>query len=620
MNLKNPKLLIISENPVSDFLESINPENLEFVFTYDVCSSLTDGIEKICSTPYDLVLHINNHSFDPDFSSIGEITSTAPEIPLIIVSDLEDQKITSEALRQGAQDCLVHGQFDIRLLNRAIWYAIERKKTERDREVQKAFFQQLFEKSPLAIVIVDNKDKVVAINHGFTQMFQFKQDEIRGLKINDLIVPKYLKEEATSLSADSLQGSIVYADTIRKRKDGWLVDVSVLGSPIKLQNEKLGVYGMYTDITTRKKTERALQKSEEKFRRFVEGSFDIIYEINNHGRITYAAPNIERITGYSSYEILGKPISDFLFEEQFSGKRMRDILKNFLSGKSLVGFESRVMNKSGDISYVEINATPIYEDGKVIGSQGIIRDITRRKATEKLLLTKTMELEAANQELESFSYSVSHDLRAPIRHIAGFITLMKKNLGDDIDKKIMRYINLIAESAKKMGDLIDDLLGFSRMSRAEMTKIEFDPGILIKELIDEMKPECENRNIHWKVSPLIKIYGDPVLMRQVFFNLLSNAIKYTSTRQRAVIEIKNIDSDPDNNIISIKDNGVGFDEKYADKLFGVFQRLHDKDEFEGTGIGLAIVKRIIIRHGGEVRAESKINSGSNFFISLPKKK
>lgn len=224
---------------------------------------------------------------------------------------------------------------------------------------------------------------------------------------------------------------------------------------------------------------------------------------------------------------------------------------------------------------------------------------------------RTSELAIANRELEAFSYSVSHDLRAPLRHVSGFVDLLKKHAGKSLDEKGNRYIRTIADSAVRMGMLIDDLLSFSRMSRAEVKKSSFKVADLVQEIIKDLQTETRNRKVLWKIDTLPEIYADRSMIKQAYSNLLSNAVKYSRPRKEAVIEIGFT-----KNEFFVRDNGVGFDMKYYNKLFGVFQRLHTDSEFEGTGIGLANVRRIIHRHGGTIRAESAPDKGTTFYFSL----
>lgn len=236
------------------------------------------------------------------------------------------------------------------------------------------------------------------------------------------------------------------------------------------------------------------------------------------------------------------------------------------------------------------------------------------------LQTANRQLETVNKELESFSYSVSHDLRAPLRHIDGFVKLLTAQSRQQLDDKARRYLDIIADSAKRMGALIDDLLVFSQMGRSEMHRSQVAMDSLVHEALESVKTEVEKRRIHWKISPLPEVLADPAMMRQVWINLVANAVKYTRPRDPAEIEISWDNSGEGEAIFFVRDNGVGFDMQYEKKLFGVFQRLHRSDEFEGTGIGLANVNRIIHRHGGRTWAEGKVDAGATFYFSLPKPK
>ena len=231
---------------------------------------------------------------------------------------------------------------------------------------------------------------------------------------------------------------------------------------------------------------------------------------------------------------------------------------------------------------------------------------------------RAAELEVINTELEAFSYSVSHDLRAPLRHIVGYSELLQRQASSLLDEKSQRFMRTILEAAKKMGNLIDDLLAFSRIGRAETNKAEVDLAHLVQEVVAEIARDTKQRDIVWQIGPLPVCQGDYSMLRLVVVNLVSNAVKFTSMRKPAEIEIGSVSHNKEEVEVFVRDNGAGFDMQYENKLFGVFQRLHLPEEFEGTGIGLATVQRIIHRHGGKVRGEGAVDQGATFYFSLPK--
>ena len=258
-------------------------------------------------------------------------------------------------------------------------------------------------------------------------------------------------------------------------------------------------------------------------------------------------------------------------------------------------------------------------------SVAFVESLNRRRADKRIkILNEELErqvsqVEAVNKELEAFSYSVSHDLRAPLRHITGFVELLNEKDITGLDDKHRHYLKVISESAQKMGNLIDDLLAFSRMGRVEMMKVSLDLGKLVRDVINDLAEETAGREIEWKIASLPVVEGDAAMLRLVLQNLISNALKFTRQVPRARIEIGVVLDHPEEVLFFVRDNGVGFSMKYVDKLFSLFQRLHDAKEFEGTGVGLANVQRIIHRHGGRVWAEGREKGGAAFWFTLPRK-
>jgi signal transduction histidine kinase len=278
---------------------------------------------------------------------------------------------------------------------------------------------------------------------------------------------------------------------------------------------------------------------------------------------------------------------------------------------SNVDLERRVEQRTSVLQETELNLRA--QAQQLAESEAVVRNLNDE--LELRVRDRTSELEAANKELEAFTYSVSHDLRAPLRHIAGFSRMLAEECGSAIPSEGQRFLQRIQDGVRRMGVLVDDLLNLARIGRLELRMQVTGLDSLVKEVIADLKPDAEGRQVEWKVGSLPYVEGDPALLKQVFHNLLSNALKYSRPRSRGVIEIGKEDQDGQP-VIFVRDNGVGFNMKHADKLFGVFQRLHRDEDFEGTGVGLATVQRIVQKHGGRIWAEAELDKGATFYFTV----
>ena len=319
-----------------------------------------------------------------------------------------------------------------------------------------------------------------------------------------------------------------------------------------------------------------------------------------------------------------------LEEEGYINQYDRDEFKSVMQNDGIIrGFETAWTRKDGKKIMVRESARAVFNNKlEVVRYEGLIEDITetaesdsvvkeRSEMLEAALIQRTAQLEAVNKELEAFSYSVSHDLQSPIRHMQSFVELLERRNRDTLDKKSKLYLEHILGSINRMGRLTEDLLTFSRVSSTSISKIRFDLKELVESIIGEdYSIPDEDRKIIWDTEQLGSIEGDPNLLRQVYSNLISNAVKFTRTVENARIAFGFL-QDNGKILLSVKDNGIGFDTKYADKAFEVFYRLHKEDEYAGSGVGLGIVKRIINRCGGEIWAEGKVNEGAAFYFTLP---
>jgi PAS domain S-box-containing protein len=329
---------------------------------------------------------------------------------------------------------------------------------------------------------------------------------------------------------------------------------------------------------------------------FAVAGFDGIFKTVN--------PSWERVTGWSTVELTSKPYIEFVHPDD----RAATIAEGakLAEGAKTIAFRNRYQCRDGSHRWLDWTAVPVNEEQLIYA---VARDITDQQNAEDAI-------RALNKELEAFSYSVSHDLRAPLRAIHGFVRILLEEYGAEIQGEARRYLDLVAANAQQMGRLVDDLLQFSRMGRQHLNKQRVNANAIAQRALEQLQPALEGRAVELTIGELPSLDGDPTLLQQVFLNLIGNAIKYTKGRKPARIEV-GARTEPNGDVVYfVKDNGAGFDMQYAHKLFGVFQRLHRSEEYEGTGVGLALVHRIISKHGGRVWADAAVGSGATFFFTL----
>lgn len=470
--------------------------------------------------------------------------------------------------------------------------------------------QAIFDAAPDAVIVIDEEGKIVRWNPKSELIFGWSKEEAVGMLLSETIIPSRFREAHTKGLARFLQtgeGPVINK-TIEIRainKTNAEFDISLSISPALINNQYFFI-GFLRDISEEKKGRQQLKESEERFQKTFQASPAGI-SITRLSDTTFLDVNdaFVKLTGYTKEELIGRHSTELGMV--VSVNKREAVLQQVREQGSIKNFEMAVRSKSGEIREVLSSIeTVMMNDEKY--AINIIYDITERKKAER-------ELETVNKELEAFSYSVSHDLRAPLRIMDSYAKIIVEDFGDKLDKEIIRSLDKITTNTRKMGYLIDDLLNFSRLGRKELNFRRVDMTGLVESIFAEQQLLLAGKAT-MKLEKLEPALCDGNLIQQVWINFISNAIKYSSQREESLIEIKSHVTD--NEIIySIKDNGIGFDMKYADKLFGVFQRLHNTSEFEGTGVGLALVERIISRHVGRVWAEAEINKGATFYFSLP---
>jgi PAS domain S-box-containing protein len=505
----------------------------------------------------------------------------------------------------------------------------ERRLAEETLRESEARYRTLVENIPQGIFMKDQNYRWVSINENFARRLGVSPNDVVGKVDRDLfpgdIADKYHADDIRIMETG--QTDEFEEESILDGKNVW---VNTIKTPVRdKKGEIVGLLGIFWDITERKQAEESLKISKERLLFATEGA--------NLGIWNWNIITGELIWSDQCKALFGVPPDETMSYQRFSDalhpddrERTDKAVKDSLDNHKDYDVEYRSLWPDGSIHWLAAKGRGFYDaTGKAVRLEGIVLDIAESKRTEEEIrklnaeledrvAMRTSQLEASFKELEAFSYSVSHDLRAPLRHVSGYVELLNKRFQSDLPEKGKHYLNSIADSVHLMGVLIDDLLQFSRTGRMEMVREVLDMNEIVQEVKESISKDNPDRKIEWAPEKLPSVYGDEAMLRLVWMNLLSNAVKFTRTRKKARIEI-GVRKENKELVFFVRDNGVGFDMQYAQKLFGVFQRMHPSEEFEGTGIGLANVHRIVLRHGGRTWAEAEPDKGAVFYFSIPKK-
>ncbi|MCX6054714.1 MAG: PAS domain S-box protein [Chloroflexi bacterium] len=598
---------------------------------------------------------------------IADIRSI-PDSPWFLISKIDLTEVNTTLQNQGLQTLSIMGFLTliVGFVLFQVWRRYRLLNLENQLQILESIkvsedkFKMLFTFSPSASALISlKKGKIHTINEGFNRILGFSMEEVAGRTTYDLKLWVTNEERDRFTSELQTKSFLDNFETRLRSKNGEIHDCSVSASLINLEGE-LFIFSSIWDISDRKKMEQELLQSEMKFRSMFQNNHSVMMIVDpENGEIVDANPAAAIYYGWDIEILKQKKISEIntLSETETSYEMGRALAehRNF--------FEFRHLLASGEIRNVEVYSGPIEQEGKTV-LYSIIQDVTLRNQQalqlyetsnklqkllseasksrqvlisivedqkiaqdevhrlnnelEERVARRTAQLESSNKELEAFAYSVSHDLRAPLRAIDGYSTILMQEYAQKLNQEGIRLLDIIRASTAKMDQLITDLLALSRVGRTELKFTLINMTSLVNSVYNEMASTEVKEKFLFQVNDLPDIWGDLTLMRQVWTNLIANSIKYTMPQNRCVIEI----SGAKNNglfTFRIKDNGVGFNPKYMDKLFGLFQRLHKTGEFEGTGVGLAIVQRIITRHGGRIWAESQLNEGAVFQFEIPER-
>jgi len=469
----------------------------------------------------------------------------------------------------------------------------------------------------LGLLEVDTNEIIEVANNSFCEMSGYSMEEIIGKSAKTLFAKSETNFKLIEINAERERGIAGVYERILINKKGETKEWLISGAPhYNDEGKMVGTIGIHLDITEQKLAEKALKLSEEKFKSMVHNISDIITLIDNYGNIVYQSASIKQVLGYNETETIGRNLFEFMHPNDIAMLAIEMEKMLLTPGNSNV-VEYRVMNKFGEYVLMEGQANNQLLNPAIKAIIVNSKDITQRKKAEAALIKQAYDLSISNKELERFAFIASHDLQEPLRMVSSFMNLLQKKYKDVLDETATDYIRYAVDGSNRMKQLINDLLLYSRLASKHQQTQKVNLQNVVKEVQIILRYEILTNGATIYTDGLPVVMAVQLEMEQLLQNLISNAIKYQQAGNKAIIYVTGTER-PNDWLIAVKDNGIGIDEKFSDKIFIMFQRLHNKDEYSGTGIGLAVCKKIVERYGGTITMESKPGEGSTFFFTIPK--
>ena len=494
--------------------------------------------------------------------------------------------------------------------------------SEADRNIETKRLQAIIEAMPDGVIVTNADDTVILVNAQAESMFGYSRFELVGRPFAYIVQPTMQKSDGICIGPREGETEKWSSDTWSsfRRKDGAEFPGHIAVSHVV---EEYGVVTIYAvrEMSALHQAQQVIQRANERYHDVLDNMFEAAQILSFDWRYVYLNDAAVRNSHMEREALIGFRVMDCFPGIEYT--EMFRVMSECMETRIVKIQDFEFTYPDGTVTWYSFSLQPVPEGLFILSLEISDRKRTEEEATrlnsalDSMVSKRTRELEEAIAELESFSYSVSHDLRAPLRHVMGYVGMLRKATVGQLDGDAQRYLQIIDSASREMGQLIDDLLAFSRMGRGEFRSQLVSLDRVVGDVVFAFQADYGEREIEWSVNPLGVVVGDPAMLKVAFINLIGNAVKYTKNCPHAKIEIGLVDSEPNELTVRVRDNGAGFDMQYADKLFGVFQRLHRSDEFEGTGIGLAIVRRIINRHGGRTWAEGTVNHGASFYLTLP---